>query len=186
MYNPNLNQDQEAQLIANEMLAAAKEERQQKLAARRVARIIKIIATIIVIVAIIVVVRPLFSAETARDKKRKESLSEISKEISSYKSNHRNNLPMETSTKQWEREFIEPYLKDKDFFKDPVSGGEYRVVINEKKTANDIKDINDAGKIFVDQSSECAETGNINPAGSAVATLRIKLESGEVYCVNAG
>ena len=114
MYNPNLNQDQEAQLIANEMLAAAKEERQQKLAARRVARIIKIIATIIVIVAIVVVMRPLFSAETARDKKRKESLSEISKEISSYKSNHRNNLPMETSTKQWEREFIEPYLKDKE------------------------------------------------------------------------
>ena len=91
MYNPNPNQDQEAQLIANEMLAAAKEERQQKLAARRVARIIKIIATIIVIVAIVVVVRPLFSAETARDKKRKESLSDISKEISSYKSNHRNN-----------------------------------------------------------------------------------------------
>ena len=176
MYNPNPNQDQEAQLIANEMLAAAKEERQQKLVARRVARIIKIIATIIVIVAIVVVVRPLFSAETARDKKRKESLSDISKEISSYKSNHRNNLPMETSTKQWEREFIEPYLKDKDFFKDPMSGGEYRVVINEKKT----------GKIFIDQSSECAETGNINPAGSAVATLRIRLESGEVHCVNAG
>lgn len=185
MYNQDNSQDQEIRTIANEMLEVAIEERKNKDRLRRMIKVVNTIIAVVVVLAIVWVAKTLLSSESIRDKTRQSQVLSIAKEIVNYKGTHRNNLPQETSIKQWQKEFIEPYLANKEFFREPLNDKEYKVVINDKKTAREIIDINDLEKVFIDQSSSCADGGNIKKAGSAFASVRLKLESGEVYCVNA-
>ncbi len=176
--------DQSAQAVADQMLATARAERKTRESAKRFVGLLKLIAAGLLIGTILWLVKPFILGNEIRDRQRQDNVRAIVDEINSYKSAHRNSLPMANSRRQWEREFIDVYLKDKSFVKDPKSGESYSFEINRKKSSADLSQELDYVTVHIDQSATCADNGEITDAANAVAAVRLKLESGQVYCVD--
>lgn len=189
MYNGSqLNKsvmDEATQAIADELIASAKAEQQARRSAKRAVRFLKILTSLLVVAAILWIIKPYILGNDIRDRVRQNNARAIADEISAYKSRHRNSLPMETSRRQWNRELIDMYIKGKDFAKDPHSQEEYRFEVNYQKPASEL--LNQAGYdvVYIDQSRACGENGELINAGSSIAAVRLKLESGQLYCTNS-
>lgn len=176
--------DQTAQAIADEMISSARAQRQAKESAKRLVKILKIVAFLIVAIMVYNIVSPFLSGTGARDAARKKTVSAVIDEINNYKTSHRNNLPMESSRRQWQRELIDKYIIGKDFNIEPSSQNEYRYEVNYKKTSAELIKTGDYQTIYIDQSSKCATGGELESAGSSVAAVRILLESGQLHCAD--
>lgn len=60
-----------------------------------------------------------------------------------------------------------------------ADGTSYTVEVNESKSNDELLD----EVVYIDQAAKCGEAGKLEGgAGSTVATVRLKLEAGEVYC----
>lgn len=177
--------DEATQAIANEMLDAARAERQARESARRFLRLIKLITTLLIIGFVTWLSLPWLSGIGPREKQRQDNLQSIVNQLQAYRTAHRGNLPSETSRRQWQREFIDVYVKDSSFTKDPLSGKDYQFEINRKKSLADLKQDLDFTTIHIDQSAICGKDGELIGAGNYSAALRLKLESGQIYCLDA-
>lgn len=177
--------DEATKAIADELIASAKAEQQARRSAKRVTRFLKIMASLLLLAVILWIAKPYILGNDMRDRARQNNARAIADEISAYKARHRNSLPMETSRRQWNRELIDAYIKGKDFAKDPQSQEEYVFEINYQKSASEL--LNQAGYnvVYIDQSRACGENGELINAGSSVAAVRLKLESGQLYCTSS-
>lgn len=176
--------DEATKAIADEMLNTARAERKARQSAKKIVQIIKIMVILVIVVVVLWLAKPFIMGNEARDRTRQRNAQAIANEISSYKTSHRNNLPMEGSRRQWEREFVQVYLEGKEFIKDPSSQESYQIEINRKRTVDELNQEIDFKVVHIDQSAKCAEAGDLTPAGSSVAAVRLKLESGQIYCVD--
>lgn len=177
--------DQATQVIADEMLASARAERQARESAKRFVRIIKLVAFVSVVGFVAWLSLPWLSGVEPRERQRKDNLQAIASQLQAYRTAHRGNLPSETSRRQWQREFLDVYIKDKPFAKDPLSNKEYLFEINRKKSLADLKQDLDLTTVHIDQSATCGKDGELVGAGNYSAVLRLKLESGQIYCLDA-
>lgn len=184
MSDKKFKMDEASQAIADEMINAARAERRTKESARRFVKMLKIIAFFIVVIVVYFLVSPYISGGILRDNDRKKTATSVMDEINSYKVSHRNNLPMEGSRRQWQKELIEKYLIGKDFNIEPKSKAEYYYEVNYKKPASDIKQSGGLQAIFIDQSARCGADGELETAGNNIAAVRILLESGQLHCVD--
>lgn len=182
---PKFELDQATQAIADEMLDTARKERRARESARKFLLIVKIVVFLLVAGVVIWLAMPWLSGVAPREAQRKDNLQSIVNQIRAYRTAHRGSLPSETSRRQWQRELIDVYIKDSSFAKDPLSGKDYKFEINRKKTANDLKQELDFSTVYIDQSSSCKQDGELSSSGNYSAAVRIKLESGQIYCLDA-
>ena len=183
-YSDKVELEQASQAIANEMLANAREERKAKQSAQLFFRLIKLVAGLVIIGVLVFLAKPYILGNEIRDRQRRNTVNSIVRELDNYKTTHNNSLPKEYSRKQWQNEFVDVYLKrDRSFMTEPSSKEPYQIEVNYHKTADELKSTASYRSIYIDQSHRCGTNGNlVAGAGSAIAAVRVKLESGEIYC----
>lgn len=178
------------QAIADEIVETARTKRREQQTMKLIKRIAKLIIFVMVVGWALFLAWPFISGREWRDRARVETVDSIVSLIESYRTTHNGNLPRENSRKQWQNEFIKTHLDGKDFMKNPSKNeGEtatYAVEVNYKKSNRDI--LNGVfGVVYIDQSVRCDKNNDITDrAGSSVAAVRLKLESGKIYCKNNG
>lgn len=179
-----------SEAIANEMIESARAKRQEQRTAKIAGRIIKTVVAIAVIIWVLILVWPYVTGQAIRDRSRTETVDAVVTALENYRTSHSNNLPQERSRKQWQNEFVKNHLIGKDFMNNPMKADDeeatYTVEVNYKKSNQEILD-GKYGVIYIDQSTRCGEENDASEtAGSSIASVRLKLESGKIYCKNNG
>lgn len=185
-YSDQAEVEQQARAIADELIEEERQRYQTRQTARRLLLIVRIVALVIVVATVLWVAKPFIMGNEIRDRARKYNLKSMLEELHNYKATHRGALPYEYNTRHWQDAFINSRLgSDKDFVNDPSSGERYGFVINERRTADQIKQDSDYKTVYIDQSTSCDQQGDLKTGeGASIAALRLKLESNQIYCLD--
>ncbi|MDO4870625.1 MAG: hypothetical protein Q3996_00800 [Candidatus Saccharibacteria bacterium] len=189
-YSDVVEKDKVNQAIAEEMIETARAKRREQRFATLVGRVIKTIAIVAVLVWAIYIGWPFINGQVGRDQARTEIVDKVISALENYRTSHNTSLPQEKSRKQWQNEFVNNYLNNKEFMTNLIKKDNepetYEVKVNYKKTNQEILD-GKYGVIYIDQSTRCGDKNDASEvAGSSIASVRLKLESGKVYCKNNG
>lgn len=182
------DQEQEKvnQAVINQVKRESQALKQAKTRSRIANKLIVFLSVVCFLIGLMIIIKPYVYPPDVRDRIRQDNLDKIARELDNYRTSHRGSLPMERSRKQWQQEFVSVYLtSSKDFTKDPLSGEVYSFKINNKVGESAIIKERDFKTVYIDQSHKCDAENKIEAvANSNVATVRVLLESGKVYCSN--